>query len=616
MFSCKQGIISFLILSFFLMVFLGGCGLFSAKYTLTMEVEGQGKVAPGEGKHSYEEDTIVDIEADPEEGWKFREWVGEVAGSESATTIVLMDEDKEITAVFERQDYSLGIEIIGEGEVEQEVLSKPLGDHKYETVVQLTAVPDAGWKFKEWQGDVVGTDVTIEVEMDEDKELTAVFERQDYSLEIEIIGEGEVEQEVLSKPSGDYEYETVVQLTAIPDAGWKFKEWQGDVVGIETKIEVKMDGAKDITAVFSEITHKVTFRVEFGDGEITATADGNEISSGSWVVEGSKLIFKAKSEKGNRVKDWIVDGDSISFTDGKHIIEELQGDIDVGVKFMEIPQKEYTLEGNVTFEMRLAPASTFPIGTEDRFSASVNDDFWVSETQVTYELWYKVFSWATHDDRGEDKYNFKNSGEGSGQRPVTNVDWYDSIVWCNAISEYLGYDPVYAIDGEVIRGASGISNTDVVAEDRDGFRLPTSLEWELAARYQGSNSSYGAIEYPAGSGNFWTPGNYASGATGPAWEDGGPGDIEATKEAAWYLENSEGKTQDVGQKPEKGNGLGVFDMSGNVSEWCFTPRWDELINRGGSFVFAERVMQIGWIRSSNPSWSFDFVGLRLVRTNF
>jgi len=284
----------------------------------------------------------------------------------------------------------------------------------------------------------------------------------------------------------------------------------------------------------------------------------------------------------------------------------------------------------INFNMRFAPASAFPTGRDDSGSATVDHNFLIAETQVTYELWYEVRMWAE-----ENGYTFANKGrEGShgdtGQvpsgrknEPVTEINWYDSIVWCNAISEMLGYDPVYTIDGEVLRDSEELTDQDphedVVAEDRNGFRLPTSMEWELAARYRGSDSSHGAIEHPGESGKYWTPGYYVSGAKDNA--------EEAIKAAAWYRENSDidgsgRKTQDVGQKPEEGNGLGVFDMSGNVFEWCFCVHWwfeSSRVVRGGcwhSSPCGKGFVLVGVDDYALPSLIRDNNGVRLVRTHF
>ncbi len=180
----------------------------------------------------------------------------------------------------------------------------------------------------------------------------------------------------------------------------------------------------------------------------------------------------------------------------------------------------------VGFNMRLAPAATFPTGIDNSGTATVDHDFWVAETEVTYELWYTVRQWALLNG-----YKFWNAGmEGSTtggggwpnynnignpptlrkSEPVTMVNWLDSIVWANALSELLHYNPVYRYQGVVIKDATGTDIGYAIQEDTNGFRLLTSDEWELVARYKGNDSSYGAL--PLG-GLYWTPGSYASGAT-------------------------------------------------------------------------------------------------------
>lgn len=278
--------------------------------------------------------------------------------------------------------------------------------------------------------------------------------------------------------------------------------------------------------------------------------------------------------------------------------------------------------------MRLAPAATFPTGIDDSGEATVNHDFWIAETPVHYELWYLVRIWAE-----ENGYSFANTGmEGSTTKggehpyynnigkppteakrePVTMVSWYDSIVWCNALSEMLGYDPVYMFEDsqgyrEIVRNATKIDHLHVEEREKNGFRLPTSNEWELAARYKGSNRSHRAIEYPGGSGNYWTPGNYASGATANV------NNTAASQKVSWYRVNS---TQDVGQKPPSGNLLGLYDMSGNVWEWCSTRDGPTRIRRGGSWNNSVNLMQVGRVHSSYPYSLGHNYGFRLLRTYF
>jgi formylglycine-generating enzyme required for sulfatase activity len=248
----------------------------------------------------------------------------------------------------------------------------------------------------------------------------------------------------------------------------------------------------------------------------------------------------------------------------------------------------YTVDG-ITFKMAPVPGGlTFPMGTGDSGSATVAGASEIGETEVTYELWYAVRSWA---ESKVDPYTFYNipGREGSSaasanttpganrQEPVTTMTWFDAVVWLNALTEWVNaktgssFEPVYYYDDTyaaakmvkdsyhgsnfVKENGSYIYASAYVKPGATGFRLPSSEEWELAARWRGNDPTNTVSGYAD---PYFTQGYFASGATANL------SNTAATGEVAWY---NVSKTQAV--KGKLPNGLGLYDMSGNVAEWCF-----------------------------------------------
>jgi len=148
------------------------------EFDLDINIDGEGTIEPSAGTHSFEYGDEITLTANPDEGWSFQEWSGDISSTEDEMTVT-MDEDKSVTAVFEEEveHYELSVDIIGDGTVN---VNPDLDEYEEGASVTLTAVPSDNFEFLEWSGDVTGTDKEITVVMDEDKEITADFEEEPY----------------------------------------------------------------------------------------------------------------------------------------------------------------------------------------------------------------------------------------------------------------------------------------------------------------------------------------------------------------------------------------------------------------------------------------------------
>lgn len=202
-------------------------------------------------------------------------------------------------------------------------------------------------------------------------------------------------------------------------------------------------------------------------------------------------------------------------------------------------------------------------------------DFKIAAQETSYALWHDVLSWALSLDRGERGYHFisegteANAAEGGtepsyGEKnlPAVDMTWSDAVVWCNAYSEREGLEPVYYSSGsnEVLRDATQINDADdVVAHlNQNGYRLPLGKEWEYALRGGdpiNENQWYFRIAYD---------------------------------DAGWFVDHSLSQpvVHHSGQK--EGNGLGLFDMMGNVSELIYAGEK----NKSASSVMGANVKSI------------------------
>ena len=185
--------------------------------------------------------------------------------------------------------------------------------------------------------------------------------------------------------------------------------------------------------------------------------------------------------------------------------------------------------------------------------------FFMLKTPVTNEL----YAYVTDRDYVVQMKDF----------PVVNVSWTDAVKFCNNLSEKLDLEKCYILNP--------VPEKILLDESKNGFMLPTDAQWQYACRGNTKGYRYGNLE-----------------------------------EIGWFDENSENRLHEVKTKRE--NEFGLFDMIGNVWEWCFDLYDEERygnyrIFRGGSFASEERACGATSRRKSFPEFRIDDLGFRIAR---
>jgi len=232
--------------------------------------------------------------------------------------------------------FTLTVNTIGNGNVTK----NPDKDGYFFETVWLTAVADLGWSFSGWSGDLRGSDNPDYVRMNRDKNVTATFTQNEYTLTINRVGSGSVDK---NPNQATYYYGDNVSLTATPAEGWMFSGWSGDLSGVDELQSIIMDGDKTLEATFIEIP--------MYDLKIAVIGSGTTIPSEGVhsYTKGSEVKVEATPDSGWILDHWILDTIDVGSADYINVTMNANHNLTAVFRDITPPTIEIISPDNITY---------------------------------------------------------------------------------------------------------------------------------------------------------------------------------------------------------------------------------------------------------------------------
>lgn len=246
------------------------------EYSIRTSVAGRGEVEFSPSRTTYQHGDTVIMEAQSQEGWSFDYWTGDIAYPDNPVEFSILDHMR-VAAVFSRDEYSLETTSQGRGNI---VMNPQQGTYYFGSEIMLWAEAEPGWRFSHWQGDVGHSEEKeIQLTIKEDQQVEAVFAAIPYSLGIEVDGEGRV---TVSPEQSTYYYGDTVEIEAIPQRGWEFAGWQGDLEGGSQRKTITVEGDLQLGSLFNPREYQAQVRIE-GEGDITMSPQRDSYGYGDTI---------------------------------------------------------------------------------------------------------------------------------------------------------------------------------------------------------------------------------------------------------------------------------------------------------------------------------------------